>query len=233
MGQLTGDIGRRLGTRRTLRLSIGIGGGANAATRGDRRWRGARSGLASAAVLVLAVSGLWAGDITEGGVGGVSAAVAASATDRAHGFEVPVQPWIHKSMPEPTRERLEAGFRLAAERVVEVEACGGLFTRFGANGLDALRLSLYFPPGSYLHEIEVCGRNPIADSREAENLAVTKTGGRVVWICRNFARVSTETAAVTLIHEALHCAGLSERPTDRLAMSSAEITEMVRAACAP
>lgn len=188
--------------------------------------------MALVAMFALMVSGLWAGDITEGGVGGARETVAASATVQAHGSEAPVEPWIHKSMPEPVRERLEAGFKLAVERVREVETCGRLFTQFGTNGLATLRLNLYLPTDSYFHEIEICGRNPIADSREAENLAVTKTGGRVVWICRNFARVSTETAAVTLIHEALHLAGLSEQPIERLAMASTEITEIVEVACA-
>ena len=44
-------------------------------------------------------------------------------------------------------------------------------------------------------------------------------------------RPAAETAAVAVIHEALHHAGLTEAPHDRLAMTSIEITEMVEDAC--
>jgi len=182
-----------------------------------------------AASFVLTVTGLWAGDVTEGGVEGDS--VAAVAADRAPRFEEPVTPWIHKSMPAPVREKLKAGFTLAVERVEAIEACGGLFARSGANGVDLLKTTLYFPVKTYLREIEICGRNPKADSRVSENLAYTKVGARVVWICRNFAWVSSETAAVALIHETLHRAGLREQSIDRLAMTSVEITEMVEDSC--
>jgi hypothetical protein len=77
----------------------------------------------------------------------------------------------------------------------------------------------------------VCGRDPAANSRGADILAYTKVGGTPTWICRNFARISIESAAVAVIHEALHHAGLEERPHDRLAMSSVEITDMVKDKC--
>jgi len=186
--------------------------------------------LASVALFLLAVSGLWAGDVIEGGARCASVSVAADRTPR---LEAPVTPWIHKSMPAPVKEKLKAGFELAVERVGEIEACGGLFTRLGANGLETLKASLYFPVDSYLREIEICGRNPAANSRIAENLTYTQTGARSVWVCRNFAYISTEDAAVAVIHEALHLAGLGEQPIDRLVMMSTEISGMVEVACAP
>jgi len=187
--------------------------------------------LAWVAVFVMTVSGLWAEDVTERGAAGVLGLVAAGAADRTPRLEEPVKPWIHKSMSAPVRGRLEAGFELALERVEKIEACGDLFTRLGANGLEMLRDTLYFPVDSYRREIEVCGRNPTTNSLVAENLAYTKVGARTVWICRNFAHVSTEDAAAAVIHEALHFAGLSEQPIDRLAMTSVEITEMVKDSC--
>ena len=112
-----------------------------------------------------------------------------------------------------------------------IEACSDLFARLGADGIQTLRTGLYLAPHSYLHEIMVCGRDPLSDSRGAENLGYTMVGGSPTWICRNFARVSNEVAAIAVIHEALHPAGLDEWPHDRMAMSSIEITEMVANEC--
>jgi len=41
----------------------------------------------------------------------------------------------------------------------------------------------------------------------------------------------TEQAAMVVIHEALHHAGLPERPHDKKAMTSGQINDMVREAC--
>ena len=178
-------------------------------------------------VLVMAAVGTWADD----GVDATAGAAAVVAVAPAAGRSPRIAPWIHPSMPDNVRARLEAGFELAVERVGHIETCGQLFTRLGADGLEMLATGLYFPVDSYRREVEVCGRNTAASSRGADTLAYTTVGGAPTFLCRHFARVSTETAAVALIHEALHHAGLTERPRDRLAMSSAEITEMVEAAC--
>jgi len=168
----------------------------------------------------------------EGGDGDIaSTSVAAVAVVGTVQPAVPIEPWIHHKMGPGVRARLEAGFDLAIERVSEIGACADLFTRLGADGIDMLKTGLYLPVASYRHEIVVCGRGPAARSRVAENLCYTKVGGTPTWICRNFARVSDETAAIAVIHEALHHAGLKEWPHNRLAMSSIEITEMVAAAC--
>jgi hypothetical protein len=171
-----------------------------------------------------------AGNENDGG-GVVAPAVATVAVSSSLGFNTPVEPWIHHKMEPGVREKLEAGFDLAVERVREIKACANLFTRFGVHGIDMLKTGLYLPVHSYRHEVVVCGRNPATNSWGAKNLAYTKVGGTPTWICRNFARVSNETAAIAVIHEALHHAGLNERPHDRMAMSSIEITEMVSSAC--
>ena len=181
--------------------------------------------------MFVAAAGSWASDIAEASGGDVPATVMAVAVARSVGAMTQIRPWIHPSMPNGVRARLEAGFELAVERVREVESCGELFAEFGADGLETLVTGLYFPVDSYRREIETCGRNGASNSRGGENLAFTTVGGAPTFICRHFARVSTETAAVAVIHEALHHAGLTERPHDRLAMSSVEITEMVEVAC--
>ena len=143
----------------------------------------------------------------------------------------PIEPWIHKKMDPKVRTRLEAAFELAVERVSEVEACSDLFDRLGAAGVETLKSGLYFAVDSYHREIEMCRRNTSANSRRAQVLAYTKVGAASTWICSQFASVSTETAAIAVIHEALHHAGLTEKPFDRTAMSSAAITKMVKRAC--
>jgi len=191
---------------------------------------GARAIPALVAIFVCAQPAMSAGNENDGG-GVVTQAVAAVAVSSSLEFNQPMEPWIHPKMEPGAREKLEAGFDLAVERVLEIKACADLFTRLGSNGTDMLNTGLYLPVHSYRHEVAVCGRNPATNSSGAKHLAYTKVGGTPTWICRHFARVSNETAAIAIIHEALHHAGLNEKPHDRTAMSSIEITEMVTAEC--
>jgi hypothetical protein len=134
-------------------------------------------------------------------------------------------------MPAPVKEKLEAGFEIAVERIRSVKACADLFNRLGADGIEMLKTGLFFPVDTYRREVEVCGRNPGGQTRFSKNLAYTTVGGAPTWICRDFSKVTDMHAASTVIHEALHHAGLSERPIDRTAMSSVEISKMVKKAC--
>jgi hypothetical protein len=162
-----------------------------------------------------------------------SSVVAASSVAVSSDFDrdLTIEPWIHNNVAPDVRAKLETGFELAVERVLEVESCRELFTRLGADPIIILETGLYFQVVSYYREIELCGRNVAANSRRADNLSYTKVGGTPTWICRNFASVSDEVASITVIHEALHHAGLTESPSDKTAMSSVEITDMVRKAC--
>ena len=187
--------------------------------------------VACVCVMFVEVAGSWAQAIAETPGRVVPAAVTAVAIAHSMGDNDPIKPWIHPSMPKRVSAKLKAGFELAVERVREVESCSELFAELGADGLEILATGLYFPVDSYRREIEVCGRNAATNSLGGENLAYTTVGGAPTWISRHFSRVPTETAAVVVIHEALHHAGLTERPHDRMAMSSVEITEMVQAAC--
>lgn len=191
---------------------------------------GARAIPALVAIFVCAQSAMSEGNDKTGG-GAVTQTVAVVAVSGSSEYSVPVEPWIHQKMEPSVRAKLEAGFDLAVERVREIEECADLFTELGAIGIEMLNTGLYLPVHSYRHEIAVCGRDPATNSMGAKVLAYTKVGGTPTWICRHFSRVSTETAAIAVIHEALHHAGLNERPHDRMAMSSIEITEMVTTAC--
>jgi hypothetical protein len=191
----------------------------------------ARLIVAALCVVMLATGGAWAGDVVEASNVGAPGTVAAVAVSSAIASQETIQPWIHKDMPKKVSARLEAGFELAVERVRDVESCRDLFAQLDADAFEILATGLYFPVDSYRREVEVCGRNTNANWAGANNLAYTKVGAAPTWLCRHFGRVSTETAAVAVIHEALHHAGLTEAPHDRLAMSSIEITEMVEDAC--
>ena len=132
-----------------------------------------------------------------------------------------IGPWIHADMPEDMRTRLEAGFALAFKRVVEVPECRALFESLGADPIETLRTGLYFPINSHRKEKAVCGRA----------VAYTNVGAAPTFLCRQFARQSDERAAMYIVHEALHHAGLAEQPHDPGAMTSREINSMVTTAC--
>jgi len=155
----------------------------------------------------------------------------ASAVGAVVAVRAPVRPWIHPKMPERVRTTLELGFDIAVDRVRNVESCNALFEALGSDGLEMLAKGLYFPVDSYWREVEVCGRCSAAGPRIGRNLAYTTVGGPSIWICRHFGRIVPEKAAAAMIHEALHHAGLTEKPHDRTAMSSIEISRVVRDAC--
>ena len=161
------------------------------------------------------------------------------------GFETPVNPGIDPKMPERVRTTLEAGFDLAVQRRARRQGGGGTERSLGTAGSSLSFASarsrspgprrslpaLYFPVDSHRREVEVCGRNSAASSRGAENLAYTKVGDAPTWICRHSAACRLTLVAVAVIHEALHHAGLTEKPHDRTAMTSIQITRMVQDAC--
>jgi hypothetical protein len=184
-------------------------------------------------MIVCAEPVIWAGDTSDGDLSVKPAAMAAVTATGALPHEVAITPFIHPSMAPHIRAKLEAGLELAVERLREVQTCRDLFTRLGADWPEMLNTSLYLQVDSYRREVQVCGRTAAANPWGAKKriLAFTSAGAPSTWLCRNFAWVSAETAAVVVIHEALHHAGLTEWPVDRTAMTSVEINRMVRKAC--
>ena len=131
-----------------------------------------------------------------------------------------LEPWIHHSMPEAMRSKIERAFEIAAERVRHHPECAELFSPFGHDGVDLLANSLYFPAGPWLQT-----------TRCRHAFAVTEIGGPTIRVCRKVTAHSDERVAVALIHEALHHAGLPEYPQKPTAMLSGEINNMVLASC--
>jgi hypothetical protein len=83
-----------------------------------------------------------------------------------------------------------------------------------------LSTTLYYPAALKL-ERDLC--------RRAEGY--TTVGGAPTFLCRRFSKLPDRRAAMVLIHEALHHAGLDERPHDPEGPSSREINDMVSEAC--
>ena len=119
------------------------------------------------------------------------------------------------------RAKVIESFGLAASQVRSVDSCRGLFARLGADGGDRLKRTLYYPATPEVVE-KRCARGV---------LAATNPGSSVTWLCPGFKSLATRRAALVLIHEALHFAGLPERPQVAGAMSSAEINDLVHDAC--
>jgi hypothetical protein len=171
--------------------------------------------LVSAFVLQGAVEGAEpvAGVVTGEGAGG--AVVTAAAVGNGD-----VTPWIHPSMPEGMRDKLVTAFGMAVGRVSRVEECRALFGELGADPLEILSTGLYFPANPYKET-----------TRCRSALAYTFVGGAPTRLCRRFGMLSDDEAAMVVVHEALHHAGLTERPSDPGAMSAGAINTMVREAC--
>lgn len=131
-----------------------------------------------------------------------------------------LEPWIHHSMPEDMRSKIERAFEIAEERVRLRPECAELFSPFGADGVDLLARSLYLPAGPQLQT-----------TRCRHAFAVTEIGGPTIRVCRKVTAHSDERVATALIHEALHHAGLCEYPHDPTAMLSGEINNMVMQRC--
>lgn len=117
-------------------------------------------------------------------------------------------------------DKLRAAYTVALERVIEIPACGELFAALDANGVEMLTTTLYTPTHPF-DEQSLC----------QGAAAFTWVGGVHTRLCRRFSSLSEERAAMTLIHEALHHAGLTEKPMDRNGMSAREIDAMVEEAC--
>jgi len=117
-------------------------------------------------------------------------------------------------------KKLTAGFSVALERVHAIPECAGLFSDLDADGVEMLTTTLYMATHK-MDEQSIC----------QTAAAFTWVGGVHTRVCRRFSSLSEERAAMTLVHEALHHAGLTEQPTDPTAMTAREIDGMVGDAC--
>jgi hypothetical protein len=153
-----------------------------------------------------------------------SAAVAAvlhEESSAAGDDETVCRPTISTKMMAKNRHKISDAFELALDRVREVPECRGLFEGLGADWKESLGRIVFLPIGRAQGRGDVCrGKS-----------AYTMVGGGPVRVCREFSRLSDTQAAMVIIHEALHHAGLTEYPLDPDGMTSNAINGMVAESC--
>ena len=125
-------------------------------------------------------------------------------------------------MSDDNREQLVGSFQIAIDRVQDVPECRELFTKLDADGIDTISKIFFTPIGKREARADLCNGS----------VAYTYvSGGPTTWLCRDFSRLNDKKAAMIIIHEALHHAGLTERPKDPQGMTSAGINRMVSKRC--
>jgi hypothetical protein len=105
--------------------------------------------------------------------------------------------------------------------VQRLPTCRALFERLGADGVEKLTTTLYYAATNRL-ENSACTSGCVA---------LTMVKSPQTRLCRAFRKLSTEWAAMLLIHEALHSAGMGEKPHDPSGMTSREINLLVLRSC--
>ena len=96
-----------------------------------------------------------------------------------------------------------------------------MFTELGVDASATLGRMYFSPIGWHELKPNVCNGSAV----------YTLVGGGPVWVCQKFSRLADSQAAMLIIHEALHLAGLNEQPHDANAMTSAAINGMVLKRC--
>ena len=135
--------------------------------------------------------------------------------------DVVFKPRLTGALPSDVTRNLLVGFPLALERVRELASCRSLFEPFVVSGVERLSTTLYAP--------ENAKRTNNSCDRGA--LAYTYVGSPVTLLCAGFGTLRRDQAAIVLIHEALHFAGLPEAPSTRDALTSRQINRLVQDAC--
>lgn len=134
---------------------------------------------------------------------------------------VRTEPNLRRGFLPEVAVKIRFGYRLAITRARTIPTCAALFQELGSDPIELLGRSLYCP--ATLHG----GGHLCANGA----LAFTPIGSPVTWVCDRFKDLSREEAAMVLLHEALHFAGLRERPPDPDAMTASEINGMVEDRC--
>jgi hypothetical protein len=132
-----------------------------------------------------------------------------------------VKPKVRGALAPAVRRRLALALPMAMERVYRIPTCRALFTALRADGVLKLA-NLRYHPATWPEEARPC---------QSGNAALQIVGTPNVRLCELFARLDTDVAALILIHEALHTAGLGEKPLDPNGLSTGEISIIVKTSC--
>ncbi len=151
----------------------------------------------------------------------VTAYLAVLSFDSSPRTPTPVEPTVNGTLTSSVTDKLAESYPYAIEKVRANLGCLELFEPFLASGVDRLERTYYAPPNP-ARTYSSCDRGA---------LAYTHVGSPVTHLCPSFGTISREEAAVVLIHEALHFAGLPEAPATPDAPTSKEISRQVIGAC--
>ena len=135
--------------------------------------------------------------------------------------DVVFKPRLTGALPSDVTRNLLMGFPLALERVRELASCRSLFEPFVVSGVERLSTTLYAPENA----------KRTNDSCDKGAMAYTYVGSPVTLLCAGFGTLRRDQAAIVLIHEALHFAGLPEAPSTPDALTSRQINRLVQDAC--
>jgi hypothetical protein len=130
-------------------------------------------------------------------------------------------PRISGTLYPKIHNKLQQAYPVAVEHMRDNPECRDLFSQLGADGLEKLSMTSYRQSDLRM-ERGIC-RGGVS--------AVTVVECPQVRLCKRFASLGTVQAAATLIHEALHYAGMNEWPKDPQGLEPREIDRMVRKAC--
>ena len=132
-----------------------------------------------------------------------------------------LNPKILPGFSNSERLSLTRAFGAAAKKVQGRQSCRALFEGLDLGGADSLNKTLY-QPARVASDVASCERGSVA---------LTGLGGRRTRLCSNFKLHSLRDQAGILLHEALHVAGMSEKPVDPNGLTPHEINQMVKKAC--
>jgi hypothetical protein len=131
------------------------------------------------------------------------------------------EPSFNMSLSSSATATLREAFPIALERVRSLADCRSLFDALVVSGNERLTSTFYVPPTAA----------QTANSCSKGAVAFTHVGSPVTYLCSGFGALSPEEAAVVVIHEALHFAGLPEAPSNPEALNSRQINRLVQEAC--
>jgi hypothetical protein len=128
------------------------------------------------------------------------------------------RPSVVGSVPPTMRYQLANAYDTAIRVLRKEPSCRTLFQKLGADGEDVLARSRYSDAGDngYCQE---------------GVKAFTNVGSTQIKLCRSFGELPTSSAAVLLLHEALHSGGLRESPAYPNALTAREINLAVSQGC--
>ena len=137
--------------------------------------------------------------------------------------QVSSQTVLAGNFPSRISFKLMSAMKIAAKKIEHELACREMFLSLTDDPLEALHVTSY----------HLAGVGPETEACEAQGIvAYTTVGGHRTHLCPPlFERLNTRQAAIVLIHEALHRAGLSEWPPDPNGMTSNQINAMVQSSC--